>query len=67
MASGGGEAMLIFHRRHYRKLGAVWFIKCNVNDNGNDSHSNRIPAVTNLNKAISICSVVSITVGLKQT
>ena len=27
----------------------------------------QIPAVTNLNKAISICSVVSITIGLKQT
>jgi hypothetical protein len=27
----------------------------------------RIPAVTNLNKAISICSMVSITVELKQT
>jgi hypothetical protein len=27
----------------------------------------RIPAVTNLNKAVSICSVVLITVRLKQT
>jgi hypothetical protein len=27
----------------------------------------RIPAVTNLNKEVPICSVVSITVGLKQT
>jgi hypothetical protein len=27
----------------------------------------RIPAVTNLNNVVSICSVVSITVGLKQT
>jgi hypothetical protein len=27
----------------------------------------RIPAVTNLNKAVSICNVVSITVELKQT
>jgi hypothetical protein len=26
----------------------------------------RIPAVTNLNKAVFICSVVSITVGLKK-
>jgi hypothetical protein len=27
----------------------------------------RIPAVTNLNKEVYICSVISITVGLKQT
>jgi hypothetical protein len=26
--------------RATRLLCAVWFTKCNVNDNGNDSHSN---------------------------
>jgi hypothetical protein len=46
-------------------LGVVWFTKCNVNCNGNNSHSNT--GVTNLNKAASIYIVVSITVGLKQT
>jgi hypothetical protein len=24
----------------FRSLGVVWFTKCNINDNGNDPHSN---------------------------
>jgi hypothetical protein len=35
-------------------LGAVWFMKCNINDNGNGLHS----VVINLNSTISVSSVV---------
>ena len=41
-------------------LGAVWLTKCNVNDNGYDSHSHtQVPVVTSLNRPVLVSSVVS--------
>jgi hypothetical protein len=45
-----------------RRWGVVWFAKCNINGNGND-----LPVVTNLNRTVSMCSMVLITIRLKQT
>jgi hypothetical protein len=35
-----GPPLIVLTLINGKVLGAIWFTKCNVNGNGNDSHSN---------------------------